>query len=213
VRSSRWLPIAGWCLATATSIVLSSVALSPVLNAARTEAGALPDLDQLPPAEVAVTTTTTEPPARAPEVPAPGTATAEPTTEPTSEPTSVAPSRTTRKPTSKPPATTKAPTTPPAAVTTPPTTTEDGWTVTTGDGGLKTYVKSFTTPGGRAVIRMISDGTVALVTATPADGFTVQKVGSDTNLAVYFNETGRSFIVHAQWWNDTPLVEVSQVGG
>ena len=211
--------MAGWCLATATSIVLSSVALSPVLNAARSEAGALPDLDQLPPAEVAVTTTTTVPrtsaPA-APEIAEPGPA------EP--GPTSAAPSRTSRKPTKAPtgsrteaPAPTAPVTEAPAgtapAETTPPTTTEDGWTVTTGDGGLKTYVRSFSTAGGRAVIRMTSEGTVALVTATPADGFTVQKTGSSTNLAVYFNEIGRSFIIHAQWFNGAPFVEVSQVGG
>ncbi len=78
---------------------------------------------------------------------------------------------------------------------------------------MKTYVKTFTTEGGRAVIKMTSQGTVALVTATPADGFAVQKQGSSVNLAVYFNETNHSFIIHAQWWNGAPFVEVSEVGG
>ncbi|WP_433827676.1 DNA mismatch repair protein MutL [Actinoplanes sp. CA-015351] len=209
VRSTRWVPIAGWCLATATSIVLSSFALSPVLNAAKTDVGALPDLGQVPAAEVAVTTTTEAPSPTATEPSLPE--------DDESAAASATPSRTSRKPTSKPatadptaPATTK----PTAAATTtrPTTTTEDGWTVTTSDDGVKTYVKTFTTDGGRAVIKMISDGTVYLVTATPADGYTVQKNGSDVNLAVYFNETGHSFIIHAQWFNGAPFVEVSEVG-
>ncbi|MEU4557543.1 DNA mismatch repair protein MutL [Actinoplanes sp. NPDC023936] len=207
VRSSRWMPIAGWCLATAASIALSSFALSPVLNAAKTDVGALPDLGRVPAAEVAVTITT--------ETPSPSATPAE------DEPETPKPSRTSRKPASKPATTDPTntePTTPETTATTtrpatkPATTTEDGWTVTTGDDGLKTYVKTFTTEGGRAVIKMISNGTVFLVTATPADGYTVQKNGSDTNLAVYFNETGHSFIVHAQWFNGAPFVEVSEVG-
>jgi hypothetical protein len=208
VRSSRWVPIAGWCLATATSIVLSSVALSPVLNAAKTDVGALPDLGPVPAAEVAVTTTT--------ETPSPTvTETADPA--PAESATATAePSRTSRQPTSKPatedPATdpTTAPTTAPA--TKPATTTEDGWTVTAGDDGRKTYVKTFTTEGGRAVLKMVDNGTVFLVTATPADGYTVQKNGGDTNLAIYFNEPGHSFIIHAQWFNGSPFVEVSEIG-
>jgi hypothetical protein len=200
VRSSRWLPIAGWCVATATSIVLSSFALSPVLNAARAD-DELPDLDQLPAAEVAVATTASPtPPPAVPERPEPSVSSTEPT-----RPT---PSRTKRKPTSKPP--TSAPAQQPT--TKPSTTTEDGWTVTMGDDGVKTYVRSFSCEGGQAVIKMTSKGTVSLVTATPADGFTVQKTGSDTNLAVYFTSTGNSFIVHAQWWNGAPLVEISKVG-
>ncbi|MEU4691849.1 DNA mismatch repair protein MutL [Actinoplanes sp. NPDC023714] len=206
VRSSRWVPVAGWCLATAASIALSSFALSPVLNAAKPDVGALPDLGRVPAAEVAVTTTT--------EAPSPSV-TSKPAVE-KSETAAPEPSRTSRKPSSKPatadpttPATTK-PTTAPTSK--PATTTEDGWTVTTGEDGLKTYVKTFTTEGGRAVLKMVSDGTVFLVTATPADGYTVQKNGSDTNLAVYFNEPGHSFIIHAQWFNGSPFVEVSEVG-
>ncbi|MEU4419034.1 DNA mismatch repair protein MutL [Actinoplanes sp. NPDC024001] len=206
MRSSRWLPVAGWCVATATSIVLSSFALSPVLNAARADEEALPDLDQLPPAEVAVTATVSPtPPPAVPERPEPSAS--------SSKPVRAVPSRTSRKPTTKP--TTAAPTTAPTtpATTKPSTSTENGWTVTTGDDGVKTYVRSFRCDGGTAVIKMTSRGTVALVTATPADGFTVQKTGSDTNLAVYFTSTGRSFVIHAQWWNGAPLVEVSEIGG
>jgi hypothetical protein len=209
VRSSRWVPIAGWCLATATSIVLSSVALSPVLNAAKTDVGALPDLGRVPAAEVAVTTTTDAPSPTVTDRPEPDAV--------ESEPATAEPSRTSRKPTSKPattdpatPATSKPATAP---TTKPATITEDGWTVTTGDDGLKTYVKTFVTDGGRAVLKMVDNGTVFLVTATPADGYTVQKNGSDVNLAIYFNETGHSFIIHAQWFNGAPFVEVSEVGG
>jgi hypothetical protein len=191
--------VAGWCVATATSIVLSSVALSPVLNAARADSGELPDIDQLP-APAAVTGTSS--------APAPPTATPSRTTRPA---TSASPSRT--RPSASRSAGAGEPSSPQPAETTtkPTTTTENGWTVTTSD-GVKTYVRSFTTAGGTAVIRMTSKGIVSLVTATPADGFRVEKTGSDTNLVVYFHESGRSFIVHAQWWNGAPLVEVNQIG-
>ncbi|SDT74994.1 DNA mismatch repair protein MutL [Actinoplanes derwentensis] len=193
MRSSRWMPIAGWCLATATSIALSSVALTPVLSAARTGSGELPDINQLP-APTAVAETSDVPPPAKTTRPAPSRtrSTAEPKPSSKSH-TSIEPSRVT-------------PTTKPA------TTVEDGWTVTTSD-GVKTYLKSFVTEGGTAVIKMTSKGIVSLVTATPADGFQVVKQGSDVNLAVYFNETNHSFIVHAQWFNDAPFVEVSEIGG
>lgn len=191
MRSSRWMPIAGWCAATAASIALSSVALSPVLNAARAESGELPDIGQLP-----------APVTAASVVPAPVTVAPSRTTPPAG---SVTPSRT-RPSVSRSAAPASA-----APTGKPSTSTENGWTVTTRD-GVKTYVRSFTTPGGTAVIRMTSKGIVSLVTATPADGFRVEKTGSDTNLVVYFHETGRSFIIHAQWWNDAPLVEVNQIG-
>ncbi|MEU4618351.1 DNA mismatch repair protein MutL [Actinoplanes sp. NPDC023801] len=196
MRSSRWVPIAGWCVATATSIVLSSVALSPVLNAARADSGELPDIDQLP-APAAVSETSPVPP---PE-------TADPTRTTKPVPSRTRSSSADPRPTSKSPSP-NAPSTTPAK---PVTTTEDGWTVTTSD-GVKTYVKSFTTEGGTAVIRMSSKGTVSLVTATPADGYRVEKQGSDVNLAVYFHRTGKSFIIHAQWFNNAPFVEVSEVG-
>ncbi|MEV0901320.1 DNA mismatch repair protein MutL [Actinoplanes sp. NPDC049802] len=196
MRSSWWVPIAGWCLATATSIVLGSVALSPVLTAARADSGALPDIDQLPAPAAVAETSDTPPPA---ETTAPAR-----TTRPT---TSAKPGRT--RPSSARPT---GGTTTPAPTTKPPTTTENGWTVTTSD-GVKTYVRSFTTDGGTAVIRMTSKGIISLVTATPADGYRVEKTGSDTNLAVYFNETNHSFIVHAMWWNNAPFVEVTEVGG
>jgi hypothetical protein len=188
-------PIAGWAAATATSIVLASAAILPVLRASEPQDRALAQL-----------------PAAATSFPAPlpsvttggGNAPTTPSTKPTSRrPRTSAP--TTGAPTSKPPAK--------ATTNAPPTTTEDGWTVTTAADGLRTYVRSFQVEGGQAVIRMTSDAVVALVTATPADGWAVQKVqDSPDNMAVYFNETNHSFIIHATWWDDRPFAEVSEIG-
>ena len=159
MRSFRWTPVAGWLAATAASILLASVALTPVLRTAAPEDTAL---NQLPAAQQ------TSFPAPLPEV--------------TSPPKSPSPSP---KPTKK----TTAPATTPKTTTTPPTTTEDGWTVTTGDDGVRTYVRSFRVEGGQAVIKMTSDAVVQLVTATPADGYAVQKVqDSADNMA----EIGRA---------------------
>jgi hypothetical protein len=195
VRSSRWTPIAGWLAATATSIVLASVALTPVLRTAAPEDTALSSINQLPAAQTSF-------PAPLPVI------TGSPSGSPSGSP---APRHTRQQtPSASSGTTTKAK---PPATTTPPTTTEDGWTVTTGDGGLRTYVRSFRVEGGQAVIKMTSDAVVSLVTATPADGYAVQKVqDSPDNMAVYFNMTGRSFIIHATWWDDKPFTEVSKVG-
>ncbi|SNY03965.1 DNA mismatch repair protein MutL [Paractinoplanes atraurantiacus] len=198
VRASRWTPIVGWLAATATSIVLASVALLPVLRTTAPEDSALAAL----------------PAADSSSFPAPLPSVTTPTP---AAPSTVAPTTTTTRPrptkTTKP--TVKPTTTPPKATTTttPPTTTEDGWTVTTGADGVRTYVRSFKVEGGQAVIRMTSDSVVSLVTATPADGWAVQKVqDSPDNLAVYFNETNHSFIIHATWWDDRPFAEVSEIG-
>ncbi|WP_203782871.1 DNA mismatch repair protein MutL [Paractinoplanes rishiriensis] len=193
--SFRLAPVAGWCAATATSIVLGSVAILPVL---RTSEPADTALAQLPAANA------TSFPAPLPSVTGPGDAPSRPTTAPTSrKPRTTAPTPTSGS------ATTSAP----GRATTPPTTTEDGWTVTTAADGLRTFVRSFKVEGGQAVIRMTSDGVVELVTATPADGYAVQKVqDSPDNMAVYFNETGHSFIIHATWWDDRPFSQVSEIG-
>jgi cell division septation protein DedD len=195
VRSFRWAPIAGWCAATATSIVLASVALMPVLRTAAPEDTALSGIDQLPAGQS--------------NFPAPLPAATDVSVSP-------APHKTRKPPASSSPsasalAKSGSPTTSPT--TNPSATTEDGWTVTTGADGLRTYVRSFRVAGGQAVIKMTSDGVVLLVTATPADGYAVQKTqDSPGNLAVYFNETNHSFIIHAVWFTDKPFVEVSEVG-
>jgi hypothetical protein len=167
--------------------VLASVAILPVLRASDPQDGALAQL------------------------PAPAAATSFPAPLPSV--TTPAPKETSKKPQKTP--TSKPPTSKPATKsTTPPkTTTEDGWTVTTADDGLRTYVRTFQVEGGQAVIKMTSDSVVSLVTATPADGYAVQKFqDSADNLAVYFNETNHSFIIHATWWDDKPFAEVSEIG-
>ena len=190
MRSFRWTPIAGWLAATAASIVLASVALTPVLRTAAPEDTALSSLQQLPAAQQ------TSFPVQLPAI---------------TESPSPTPTRT--KKTNHPSAASSTPTKRPPTTTAPATATEDGWTVTTSNDGLRTYVRSFRVEGGQAVIKMTSDGVVQLVTATPADGYAVQKVqDSPDNMAVYFNKTGKSFIIHATWFNDKPFTEVSQVG-
>jgi hypothetical protein len=191
VGSSRWAPIAGWAAATAGSIVLASAAILPVLRTSEPQDAALA---QLPAAATSF-------PAPLPTVTTPSSSAGEPATAPASRRPRT--SAATLKPTSK--AATGA--------TAPPTTTEDGWTVTTADDGLRTYVRSFPCEGGQAVIKVTSDSVVSLITATPADGFSVQKVqNSKDNLAVYFNETNHSFIIHVTWFNDKPFAEVSEIG-
>jgi hypothetical protein len=196
VRSSRWTPIAGWCAATATSIVLASVAILPVLRTRTPSDTALSSIGPLPAAQTSF-------PA---PLPSAGASSAGPSPAPSSR--RLRPSSATPKPSH-----TTAPASRPARATTPPTTTEDGWTVTTEDDGSRTYVRSFQVEGGQAVIKMTSAGVVSLVTATPADGYAVQKTqDSPGNMAVYFNETNHSFIIHATWWSDRPFAEVSEIG-
>ena len=189
--SSRWTPIAGWAAATAGSIVLASAAILPVLRTSEPQDAALA---QLPAAATSF-------PAPLPSVTTPPPSAGSPGASPTSHRPRT--SAATVKPTSK----------PATRATTPPTTTEDGWTVTTAADGLRTYVRSFQCAGGQAVIKMTSDAVVSLITATPADGFAVEKVqNTKDNLAVYFNETNHSFIIHATWFTDKPFVEVSEIG-
>ncbi|MEU4244891.1 DNA mismatch repair protein MutL [Actinoplanes sp. NPDC026619] len=195
MRSSRLAPIAGWAAATATSIVLASVAILPVLRTTAPQDGALAQL----------------PAGKTDTFPAPLPAVTN-SAAPSSPPPSSEHSRTTAPvKTGKPTTAGTTPTT--KATSLPPTKTEDGWTVTTAGDGRRTYVRSFQVEGGQAVIKMTSDGVVTLVTATPAQGYAVQKVqDSPDNMAVYFNETNHSFIIHAVWWDDKPFAEVSEVG-
>lgn len=173
--------------------MLASVALLPVLRTTGSTDSALSTIDQLPAAQTSF-----------PAAPLPSVTSGSPSTSPTPHH-----SKTSEPVHSATPVPTKSKT----ATTAPTTTTEDGWTVTTGDDGVRTYVRSFKCAGGQAVIKMTSAGVVTLVTATPADGYAVQK-SQDTadNLAVYFNETNHSFIIHAVWWTDKPFAEVSEVG-
>ncbi|GGL11488.1 hypothetical protein GCM10012284_52760 [Mangrovihabitans endophyticus] len=186
----------GWCAATLASIVLASVAMLPVLRTAMPEEGSLAALQRLP-----QTPTATATPGSAPVTPTPeATPSARPSSASPSPSRSRAAGPRTRTPTTSP--TTEA----------PRATVEDGWTVTTDGNGTKTYVRLFRVDGGRTVIRG-RDGVIELVTATPADGFSVATVqNSPDNLAVYFNEVNHSFIVHVVWQDDAPVALVDEVG-
>lgn len=183
--------------------MLASVAILPVLRAASPDDTALSSIDSLPAGATSF-------PAPLPEAGVSSSATVSPSPHKSRSP-SAKPAQSTARSTGQSTAQSTAGAT---ATTAPPAaTTEDGWTVTTGDGGLRTYVRSFKVDGGQAVVKMTSDGVVSLVTATPADGYAVQKVqDSPDNMAVYFNQTNHSFIIHAIWWNDKPFAEVSEVG-
>jgi hypothetical protein len=92
-----------------------------------------------------------------------------------------------------------------------PATVVDGWTVTTGAGGQRTYTRAFRVGGGQAVIRM-TPGRVQLVTATPNPGYRVDTVQNEPgNLAIQFTEPNHYFVIHAVW-QGKPVAQVSEVG-
>lgn len=188
-----------------TSIALAWVAMTPVLRTATADEGNLMSLDQLRDTDEFV-------PTPLPSSVTPSEAEDEaPSKEPSRK------SRTPSKPPSKTPDKSTPPTqtettTPPPAAKKPATTIEDGWTVTTGGDDARTYVRSFQVEGGRTVIRA-KDGVIELVTATPTGGFSVATVqNTPDNLAVYFNETNHSFIVHVVWQAGKPFAQVNEVG-
>jgi hypothetical protein len=205
VRSPRGLlPVVGWCAATATSVVMASFAMLPVLRTASPDEGQPLSIDQLRDTDEIVPTP--DPSDASPSEPPPPAAQHSAASPSPSKPT---PSRT-RK--STPPATQPTTTTPTKDAKAAETSTEDGWTVTTQGDGKRSYVRSFRVEGGQAVINA-SAGVIKLVTATPSDGFSVQKVqNTDDNLAVYFNEVNHSFIIHVVWQNDKPFAQVDEVG-
>ncbi|GAA2493606.1 hypothetical protein Ahu01nite_034290 [Winogradskya humida] len=190
----------GWCAATLTSVALASVAMLPVLRTATADEGTLVSVDQLrdsgelTPTPIPDPIATTKPPKSSSHA------------SPSSSPS---PSRSRSKSPSKSAETSESP----KPTTKPPTTTtEDGWTVTTSEDDVRTYVRSFRVEGGQTVIRA-SEGVIKLVTATPADGYSVATVQNTAdNLAVYFNETNHSFIVHVVWQADKPFAQVDEVG-
>ncbi len=189
-----------------TSIALAWVAMTPVLRTATDDEGTLVSLDQL--RDTGETLPTPMPSASsAPATRESASGEASTSRTPTrTKSSSAAPATSTTPPESKTPAKSRTP------VQKPTTTTEDGWTVTTGGDGARTYVRSFQVEGGRTVIRA-TNGVIELVTATPANGFSVATVqNTPDNLAVYFNETNHSFIVHVVWQAGKPFPQVSEVG-
>ena len=184
------VPVLLWCLATTASIAVASLALRPVLHTAVPS-----DWLPVPAAE-----------ARGPGdlIPQPGLP----------APSSPAGSSPTSGPSPAPPRTSSA-ATPTAKVTTgSPARVVDGWTVTTGGDGVDTYLRSFRSEGGDAVIR-IRDGVVALVTATPRDGYSVSRAQTEpTRLVVQFiSDSGNAaFLVDAMWWQGGPHGTVTRIG-
>ncbi|GAB1691215.1 hypothetical protein KRM28CT15_30180 [Krasilnikovia sp. M28-CT-15] len=194
----------GWLAATVAGIALSSVALLPVLRAAAPAEQALTSVHELAGEAARARPSVTVPddvPATTPAPPAPSSA------SPTPSPSPSRPEATRSR--SAP----RAPETETQTETQTETETRDGWTVTTDAAGVTSYTRSFLVEGGQAVIRM-SDGRVQLVTATPAAGYSVEKVQqTPDNLAVFFIEQGHHFVIHAVWRDGQPFAEVSEIGG
>ncbi|MFC4997664.1 DNA mismatch repair protein MutL [Dactylosporangium cerinum] len=183
------VPVLLWCLATAASIAVASLALRPVLHTA-VPSDSLP----VPAAEAR------GPGDLIPQPPAPSFAS--PATSATSRPATSAPPRT-----SAPPPTTKATTAAPARIV-------DGWTVTTDGDGVDTYLRSFRSEGGDAVIR-IRDAVVSLVTATPRSGYSASRAQTEpTRLVVQFiSDSGNAaYLVDAMWWQESPHGTVTRIG-
>ncbi|MDG6108420.1 DNA mismatch repair protein MutL [Dactylosporangium aurantiacum] len=186
------VPVLLWCLATAASIAVASLALRPVLRTA-VPSDSLP----VPAAE-----------ARGPGdlIPQPGLP---------SLPSSPAGSSPAASPSAAAPRTSAAAPPPSAKVTTAaPARVVDGWTVTTGGDGVDTYLRSFRSEGGDAVIR-IRDGVVSVVTATPRDGYSVSRAQTEpTRLVVQFISAGgdAAYLVDAMWWQGAPHGTVTRIG-
>lgn len=186
-----------WCLATAASIVVASLALRPVLRTAL-------------PADSVHTAATEDRGNRqliTQTLPAPPS----PTASPEDEPAVGDPKSAFDKPAG---GRTTAPTTAPAQPRTTAVRLVDGWTVTTGADGVDVYVRSFRTGGGDAVVR-IRAGIVSLVTATPRGGYSVSRGQTQSNrvLVQFVADAGNvSYIVDCMWWQNAPHGEVSKIG-
>lgn len=186
----RWAPTLGWLAATAASIALTSVALFPVLRTTPAGEETLVSVRELSregnndnPSVTVTASPRPIPSSAAPSAAAPSVVT--PSGADTSRPSTVAPRE---------------------------STVRDGWTVTTDDAGVTTYLRSFRLEGGQAVIRA-SGGRVHTVTATPSLGFSTKTVqNTPDNLAVYFLEPHHHFIVHVVWRDDAPFAQVSEIG-
>jgi hypothetical protein len=187
------VPVLLWCVATAASIAVASLALRPVLHTA------VPS-DSLP--------------APAAEAPGPGDLIAQPGPPPSSS-AAGAPGRSPAPTGTRAAPRTSAAATPTAkAITGSPARVVDGWTVTTGGDGVDTYLRAFRSEGGDAVIR-IRDAVVSLVTATPRDGYSVSRAQSEpTRLVVQFVSGGgtAAYLVDAMWWLGAPHGTVTRIG-
>ncbi|HTJ37078.1 MAG TPA: DNA mismatch repair protein MutL [Dactylosporangium sp.] len=192
------VPVLLWCLATAASIGVASLALRPVLRTAVPDDSVPAAVDEQGNREAV---TQTLPPQLTGPPPAP-TIVADPSSAfgPAS---SAAPTHGAATP-----STAAKPT------TGTPARMVDGWTVTSGADGVDVYLRSFRSDGGDAVIR-IRAGVVSLVTATPRDGYSVSQAQTEpSRLAVQFVATGggAAYLVDCMWWQDAPHGEVTRIG-
>lgn len=187
------VPVLLWCLATAASIAVASLALRPVLHTAvPSDSLPVPAAEARGPGDLIPQ----------PGLPPPSSSTVQPpTSSPAQGQTSAGPRPSAPSPTAK-------------ATTATPARLVDGWTVTTGGDGVDTYLRSFRSEGGDAVIR-IRDAVVSLVTATPRSGYSVSRAQSEpTRLVVQFvSDSGNAaFLVDAMWWQNTPHGAVTRIG-
>lgn len=186
VRRRVWLPVLGWCAATAAGVAVASVALVPVLHTAVPDAVAPLTADNV--AQLG----TAGRPAPTSVAPSPSAA---------GHPASPASHRPSGTPTPK-----------GAAPSRSTVTYQDGWTVVTDASGATAYLRTFHTGGGETAIRIVP-GTVSLVAATPAPGYAVDTTQTDpANLAVVFHTATHSFTINALWWESRPYAQVSEVG-
>ncbi len=99
----------------------------------------------------------------------------------------------------------------PAATGGHPAEVVDGWQQVTGDDGSVAYLHSFQVSGGVALIRE-SPGHAAVVSATPASGYTVDTTQDEADHAVVqFYTASRMDVIDAVWWENRPYAQVSQV--
>ena len=191
VRRRTWLPVLGWCAATAAGVAVASVALVPVLRTAVPDAVAPLTADDIHQAGTAG-----QPAVHPGSAPPPRTSPGHPTSSAGHVPSGTST------------ATPKA-----SAVPSQSTVTyQDGWTVVTDATGATSYLRTFHTGGGETAIRMVP-GKVSLVAATPAAGYAVDTTQTDpANLVVVFHTATHSYTVNALWWENRPYAQVSEVG-
>ncbi|BCJ74124.1 hypothetical protein CS0771_36680 [Catellatospora sp. IY07-71] len=188
VRSAAY--VCGWAAVTALSASIVWVGLRPVLAAAVPE-----------PVPLRIEALTASPsPVAAPSRPVPSVS---PVPSPTGASSPVrSPAGVRTSPSGKP-----APK--PSQVA--PQQTVDGWQVFTESDGSRSYLRSFPTEGGTAVIRIAHEH-VYLVSATPRGDYLVatSQPGPD-RVVVQFHNSARQIIVDAIWWEQRPYAEVTVV--
>lgn len=184
--------IGGWAAVTAASAAVVWVGLGPVLATAVPEPVPL-RLEALPPQLPAPLVTQSRPVPTVTLVPMPS-----PSPPPPATVASPAPARS------------PSPAAKPAQPS--PAMTVDGWQVFTEPDGSRSYLRSFPTAGGTAVIRMAGER-VYLVSATPRGDYQVATSQPDPErVVVQFHRASDQIIVDAIWWEGRPYSEVSTVG-